>query len=106
MVAAKRFPRIALERGYKKLLSRHSAASWQYLKYKAGRAVCIRQGNALVGCTNSTVFVCPADGSRQCTGSKNTSGKCNEDGTAARRLPSPKTRNLRGDDLLQNMQMR
>src|SRR4051794_14339737 len=62
------------------------------------------KGNALVSCTNSTVFVCPADGSRQCTGSKNTSGKCNEDGTAARRLPSPKTRNLRGDDLLQNMQ--
>lgn len=64
------------------------------------------KGNALVGCTSSTVFVCPADGSRQCTGSKNTSGKCNEDGTAARRLPSAKTRNLRGDDLLQNMQMR
>jgi hypothetical protein len=62
------------------------------------------KGNSLVGCTNTTVFVCPADGSRQCTGSANTSGKCNEDGTAARRIPSAKTRNLRGDDLLQKMQ--
>mgnify|MGYP001045234068 FL=1 len=64
------------------------------------------KGNALVGCTNTTVFVCPADGSRQCTGSKNTSGKCNEDGTAARRLPKPQLRTMRGDDLLYNMQMR
>ncbi len=64
------------------------------------------KGNALVGCTNTTVFVCPADGSRQCTGSKNTSGRCNEDGTAARRLPKPQIRTLRGDDLLQSMQMR
>jgi hypothetical protein len=64
------------------------------------------QGNALVGCTSTTVFVCPADGSRQCTGSKNTSGKCNENGTAARRIPKPQIRTLRGDDLLQSMQMR
>ena len=58
------------------------------------------QGNSLVGCTSNVVFVCPADGSRQCTGSKNTSGKCNEDGTAARRLPAVSIRNLRADDLL------
>ena len=61
------------------------------------------KGNALVGCTSTTVFVCPADGSRQCTGSANTSGKCNEDGTAARRVPKASKRNLKGDDLLQNM---
>lgn len=64
------------------------------------------KGNSLVGCTSTVVFVCPADGSRQCTGSKNTSGKCNEDGTAARRLPSPGLRNLRGDDLLMQMRAR
>jgi hypothetical protein len=61
------------------------------------------KGNALVGCTSTTVFVCPADGSRQCTGSANTSGKCNEDGTAARRVPNANKRNLKGDDLLQSM---
>jgi hypothetical protein len=52
------------------------------------------KGNSLVGCTNEVVFECPADGSRQCTGSKNTSGKCNEDGTAAR------VSTLKGPDLL------
>ena len=51
-------------------------------------------GNSLVGCTNDVVFECPADGSRQCTGSKNTSGKCNEDGTAAR------VSTLKGKELL------
>jgi hypothetical protein len=64
------------------------------------------KGNSLVGCTSTTVFVCPADGSRQCTGSTNTTGKCNEDGTAARRLPGKQVRNLRGDDLLNQMKMR
>jgi len=52
------------------------------------------KGNSLVGCTNDVVFECPADGSRQCTGSKNTSGKCNEDGTAAR------VATMKGNDLI------
>lgn len=52
------------------------------------------KGNSLVGCTTDVVFECPADGSRQCTGSKNTSGKCNEDGTAAR------VATMKGNDLL------
>jgi hypothetical protein len=53
------------------------------------------KGNALVGCTENVVFTCPADGSRQCTGTPNTSGKCNEDGTTARIL--------QGGDLLDQM---
>ena len=48
----------------------------------------------------------PADGGRRCAGSENMSGKCNEDQTAARRHPKLQGRSLRGDDLLQNMQMR
>jgi hypothetical protein len=56
------------------------------------------QGNALVGCTENVIFVCPADGTRQCTGSKNTSGNCNADGTTARQLP------LRGGALLNELQ--
>ncbi|KAF0206624.1 MAG: hypothetical protein FD172_3933 [Methylocystaceae bacterium] len=55
------------------------------------------KGNSLVGCTNDVVFECPADGSRQCTGSKNTSGKCNEDGTAAR------VSTLKGNELLDSL---
>ena len=58
------------------------------------------KGNSLVGCTDGVVFECPADGSRQCTGGKNTSGKCNEDGTAARLFP------LKGDDLLNELQVK
>jgi hypothetical protein len=58
------------------------------------------KGNSLVGCTETTVFECPADGKRQCSGGKNTSGKCNEDGTAARVLP------LRGDALLNELQVK
>jgi hypothetical protein len=57
------------------------------------------RGNSLVGCTEDIVFECPADGTRQCTGSKNTTGKCNEDGTTARRV-SP----FRGDALLKQLQ--
>jgi hypothetical protein len=63
------------------------------------------KGNSLVGCTSTTVFECPADGKRQCTGGKNTSGKCNEDGTAARRVPAS-MRNFRSDDLLYYMYTR
>jgi hypothetical protein len=55
------------------------------------------KGNSSVGCTNDVVFECPADGSRQCTGSKNTSGKCNEDGTAAR------VSTLKGNELLDSL---
>ena len=44
------------------------------------------KGNSLVGCTPGYTFECPADGSRQCSGEKNPSGKCNDDGTAARTL--------------------
>ena len=58
------------------------------------------KGNSLVGCTNTVVFECPADGSRQCTGTQNTSGKCNEDGTAARVMP------LKGDSLLNELQLK
>jgi hypothetical protein len=61
------------------------------------------KGNALVGCTESVVFVCPADGTRQCSGSKNTTGKCNEDGTAARRIPPKHLRPLNGDAVLHQM---
>jgi hypothetical protein len=57
------------------------------------------KGNSLVGCTSTTVFECPADGSRQCTGGKNPTGRCSEDGSAARRLPVS-LRTLRADDLL------
>ena len=64
------------------------------------------KGNALVGCTNTTVFVCPATAAGDAPAKKNTSGRCNEDGTAARRLPKPQIRTMRGDDLLQSMQMR
>jgi hypothetical protein len=64
------------------------------------------KGNALVGCTATTVFVCPANGTRQCTGGKNTTGKCDENGSAARRLPGKQSLNLRGDDLLFQMRMR
>jgi hypothetical protein len=54
---------------------------------------------ALVGCTAGTVFKCPADGSRQCSGGPNTSGKCNDDGTTAiEQLP------LRGGALLNQLQ--
>jgi hypothetical protein len=56
------------------------------------------QGNSLNGCTAGTVFHCPADGSRQCTGGPNTGGKCNDDGTIAIELP------LRGDALLNQLQ--
>jgi hypothetical protein len=56
-------------------------------------------GNSLIGCTEDIVFDCPADGSRQCTGSKNTTGKCNEGGTTARRV-SP----FRGDALLKQLE--
>jgi hypothetical protein len=56
------------------------------------------QGNSLVGCTAGTVFKCPADGSRQCSGGPNTGGKCNDDGTIAIELP------LRGDALLNQLQ--
>jgi hypothetical protein len=45
------------------------------------------KGNSLVGCTPGYTFDCPADGSRQCSGEPNPSGKCNDDGTAARTLP-------------------
>jgi hypothetical protein len=58
------------------------------------------KGNSLVGCTDKVVFECPADGSRQCTGGKNTSGKCNNDGTAARMLP------LKDKDLLDELQVK
>ena len=58
------------------------------------------KGNSLVGCTAGVVFECPADGSRQCTGGTNTSGKCNEDGTTARLLP------LKGDELLNKLQLK
>jgi hypothetical protein len=62
------------------------------------------KGNSLVGCTNTVVFVCPADGSRQCTGSKNTSGKCNDDGTtAARRIPPKNQRPLNGAKIVDEM---
>jgi hypothetical protein len=61
------------------------------------------QGNSLVGCTENVVFVCPADGSRTCTGSKNTTGKCNEDGTAARRIPPKRLRTLDRDAILNEM---
>jgi len=40
----------------------------------------------LVGCTGNVVFECDP-GTRECKGSKNNSGKCNQDGTAARMLP-------------------
>ena len=55
------------------------------------------KGNSLVGCTNNIVFECPADGSRQCTGGKNTTGKCNEDGTVQR------VESFRGDALLDQL---
>jgi hypothetical protein len=58
------------------------------------------KGNSLVGCTDNVVFECPADGSRQCTGGKNASGKCNDDGSIARALP------LRGRDLLNELEAR
>jgi len=57
------------------------------------------QGNALVGCTSNVIFTCPADGSRQCTGTANPSGQCNEDGTAARLQGGP----LRGEALVNQM---
>jgi hypothetical protein len=57
------------------------------------------QGNSIVGCTGNVIFTCPADGSRQCTGTQNTTGQCNEDGTAARLQGGP----LRGDALVNQM---
>jgi hypothetical protein len=56
-------------------------------------------GNAIVGCTSNVIFTCPADGSRQCTGTQNPTGQCNEDGTVARLQGGP----LRGDGLVNEM---
>lgn len=61
------------------------------------------KGNALVGCTDSVIFVCPADGSRQCTGSQNTTGKCNDDGTTASRVPPKRLRPLNGQAILKEL---
>ena len=58
----------------------------------------IKDGN-LVGCTVQVTFECSPT-TRECKGSKNTSGKCNNDGTAARVLL------LHGKELLNELQLK